>query len=182
MRISIRSLITAALLVIGAASTALAQKVSFDYDKTADFTTLKTFAFRDGTKSNNPLVDERIVTAIAAALTARGMTRDDAAPALVVVTHLTFDKSKDISTFSTAPMYGGYGWGWGGGWGSTDIRVIDILTGTLVIDMVDVAKAKMVWRGIATKEVKANPKSKDVDKNVGQAVTKILRSFPPATN
>jgi len=181
MRIPVRNVITA-LVVMVAAATVFAQKVSFDFDKTADFTKFRTFAFREGTKSNNPLVDERIVTAIAGALTARGMTRDDTRPDLVVVTHLTFEKSKDISTFSTAPMYGGYGWGWGGGWGSTDIRVVDILTGTLVIDLVDVAKGSMIWRGIGTKEVKSNPKPKDVDKNVSQAVTKILKNFPPAAN
>jgi len=182
MAMPTRSFITAALVVTFAAAAAFAQKVTYDFDKTADFTKFRTFSFREGTKSNNPLVDDRIVAAIAGALTARGMARDDAAPDLVVVTHLTFEKSKDISMFSTAPYYGGYGWGWGGGWGSTDIRVHDIVTGTLIIDLVDVAKGSLIWRGIGTKEVKSSPKPKEVDKNVNKGVTKILRNFPPPTN
>ena len=61
-----------------------------------------------------------------------------------VLFHVAFDEQKDISTYSSAPTYGGYGWGWGGGWGTTttDVRVREILVGTLAIDIVDARKGE----------------------------------------
>jgi uncharacterized protein DUF4136 len=166
------------LLVVAATTAGAAgQKVSHDFDKSADFGALKTFAFKVGTPSGNPLVDDRITAAIATALAARGMTHVDTAPDAYIVTHLTFDKEKDITTFSNG--YGPYGWGWGGGWGATAVRIHDILMGTLVIDVIDAAKGAVVWRGIGVKEVKQQPKPSKVDRNVTSVVAKILKNFPP---
>ena len=39
----------------------LAQKVSYDFSKTANFAAFKTYAHKDGTKVGQPLIDERIV-------------------------------------------------------------------------------------------------------------------------
>ena len=167
---------TASLLLPVAAQ---AQKVSYDFDKTADFAKFKTFALRDGTKSGNPLVDGRITAALEAALATKGLKRNDTSPDVYVVTHLTFETKKDITTFSTGPAYGAYGWRWGGGWGTTDVRVNDILVGTLVIDLADASKQELVWRGIGVKEVDPQPKPEKVDKNVKGAVAKILKNYPP---
>jgi hypothetical protein len=165
--------------MIAIAAVAAAQKVSFDYDRAADFAGLSTFAFKNGTSSGNPLLDRRIVSAIAETLSARGMTRRDANPDLFIVTHLTFEKRKDITAYSTKPGYGPYGWSWGGGWGLTDVRVREIHTGTLIIDVADAKKRAMVWRGMGVKEVKAQPTEERADENVSQAVARILRDFPP---
>ena len=96
----------------------MAQKVSYDYDKTANFASFKTYALKDGTKVGQPLIDDRIVAAIEAELAAKGLTKSDANPDVFVVYHVAFDKQKDISTYSSgyAGGYGGYGWGYGGGW------------------------------------------------------------------
>jgi hypothetical protein len=92
-----------------------------------------------------------------------------------------FDEQKDISTYSTGPAYGGYGWGWGGGWGSTttDVRVREILVGTLAVDIVDAAKKEIVWRGLGTKEVDTNAKPEKRDENIAKAVEKIFKNYPP---
>jgi hypothetical protein len=158
---------------------ATAQEVSYDFDKTETFTELRTFAFKDGTPSDTPLVDERIRTAIAAELSARGLTRDDAAPDAYIVTHLTFEKTKDMTVYSSPYWYGPYGWYWGGGWGPTDVRIEEIVMGTLIIDVVNAAKGKLVWRGIGVKEVKPGREPSKIDKNVRKAVAKILENYPP---
>jgi uncharacterized protein DUF4136 len=170
-RTRVRVLIAAAIASLTAAS-AIAQKISFDYDKAADFNRLTTFAFKDGTPSGNPLVDGRIRSAISGALGARAMSAADAAPDVFVVTHLTFDRKKDIATYSTSPGYGPYGWHWGAGWGMTDLRVREITGGTLIIDIVDARKGALVWRGIAVNEVRG-------ERNVTDAVERILKNFPP---
>jgi hypothetical protein len=73
----------------------------------------------------------------------------------------------------------GAGYRWGSGWGTTDVRVNEILVGTLVIDIADATKNEMVWRGIGVKEVDAQAKADRRDKNINNAVKKILKDFPP---
>ena len=70
--------ITGALLCVPAL--ALAQKTSYDYDKTANFAGYKTYALKDGTKVGNPLIDDRIVAAIESELAAKGLKKSDASP------------------------------------------------------------------------------------------------------
>ena len=60
-------LVTAGLIALLVPAAAMAQKVSYDYDKSANFAAFKTYAHKDGTKVGQPLIDERIVAAIDAA-------------------------------------------------------------------------------------------------------------------
>ena len=160
-----------------------AQKVSYDYEKSANFAAFKTFALKDGTKVGQPLIDDRIVAAIEQELAAKGLTKVDANPDVFVVYHTSFDKQKDISTFSSGygGGYGPYGWGWGGGWagGSTTTQVRDILMGTMVIDMADARKGQLVWRGMGVKEVNTQADPEKRDKSINKAVEKIFKNYPP---
>ena len=169
----------AAAFVLLLPALALAQKTSFDYDKTADFSAFKTYTLKDGTKVGDPFIDGRITTAIEAELKAKGFTRNDAKPDVVVVYHLTLDKEKDITSYSTGAAYGPYPYRWGGGWGTTDVRVREILVGTLVIDVADASKESLVFRAIGVKEVDAQAKAEKRDKNIASAVKKVLKDFPP---
>ena len=161
----------------------IAQKTSYDYDKTADFASFKTYAHKDGTKVGQPLIDNRIIAAIDAQLAEKGLTRTESNPDVFVVYHMAFDKEKDISTFSSGygGGYGPYGWGYGGGWGggTTTTQVRDILIGTLVIDIADAKKGQVAWRGMGVKEVntQANPEKRD--KSINNAVKKIFKNYPP---
>jgi len=173
--------VTALLLVPVLAA---AQKVSYDFNKTANFSGFKTYALKDGTKVGQQLIDDRIVSAIDAALAAKGFTKAESNPDVFVVYHVAFDKQKDISTFSSGygGGYGPYGWGWGGGgWagGSTSTQVRDILIGTLVIDMADAKKGEVAWRGMGVKEIDTQAKPEKRDKSITNAVNKIFKNYPP---
>jgi hypothetical protein len=174
-----KSLIAAAAVILLLPALALAQKTSFDFDKSADFSKFKTYALKDGTKVGDPLVDNRIVAAIEAELAAKGLTKNDAAPDVVFVYHVAFDKQKDITAYNSG--YGGYGYRYGGGWGTTttNVRVNEILVGTLVIDVADAAKKEIVWRGMGVREVDVQAKADKRDKNINGAVKKVLQNFPP---
>jgi hypothetical protein len=170
-----------ALLLVPAL--AMAQKVSYDFDKTANFASFKTYAMKDGTPVGQKLIDDRIVAAIDAAMAAKGFTKATGEPDVVVVYHVAFDKEKDISTFSSGygGGYGPYGYGWGGGWGggTTSTQVRDILVGTLVIDMADAQHKQVVWRGMGVKEVDTQAKPDKRDKSITNAVNKIFKNYPP---
>ena len=70
---------------------------------------------RTARKVGQQLIDDRIVAAIDAAMAAKGFTKSDANPDVVVVYHVAFDKEKDISTYSSGygGGYGAYGYGLG---------------------------------------------------------------------
>ena len=176
-------LVTAGLIALLLPAAAMAQKVSYDYDKTATFAAFKTYAHKDGTKVGQPLIDDRIVAAIDTQMAAKGFTKVEANPDVFVVYHTTFDKQKDISTFSSGygGGYGPYGWGYGGGWGggSTTTTVRDILMGTLVVDIADARKGELAWRGIGVKEVKTDAKPEKRDKSINDAMKKIFKNYPP---
>jgi len=176
-----KSYAAATALILLLPALALAQKTSFDYDKTADFTTMKTYTMKDGTKVDDPFVDSRITAAIEAELKAKGLTRNDASPDVVVVYHLTLDTQKDITSYSTGVAYGPYPYRWGGGWGggTTNVRVNEILVGTLLIDVADAHKNQLVFRGMGVKEIDPQAKADKRDKNVAAAVKKVLKDFPP---
>ena len=170
----------AAVLLVPAL--AMAQKTSYDFDKSADFSKFKTYALKEGTPVGQQLIDDRIVAAIDAAMAAKGLTKS-ATPDVAVVYHVAFDKQKDISTFSSGygGGYGPYGYGWGGGWGggTTSTQVRDILIGTLVVDMADAKKKQVVWRGMGVKEVDTTAKPEKRDKSINNAVKKIFKNYPP---
>ncbi len=178
-----KRLVMAALGLLLVPRLVLAQKVSYDFDKSANFASYKTYALKDGTKVGQPLIDDRIVAAINSALAAKGFTKADTNPDVFVVYHVAFDKQKDISTYSSGygGGYGAYGWGWGGGWGggTTTTQVRDILVGTLVIDMADAKKGQLAWRGMGVKEVNTQAKPEKRDKSINEAVTKIFKNYPP---
>src|SRR5262245_42868142 len=129
-----KSFIAAACMTLLVPTLVYAQKTSYDYDKTANFSTYKTYTFKDGTKVGDPLIDNRIVAALEAELKAKGLTKNDASPDIAVVYHVAFDKQKDVTAYSTGmgAGYGPYAYRWGGGWGTTQVRVNEILVGTLM--------------------------------------------------
>jgi hypothetical protein len=171
------------LAVVLAPVLVLAQKTTYDFDKTANFAGFKTYAHKEGTRVGQELIDARIVAAIDVQMTAKGFTMSESAPDVVVVYHVAFDKEKDISTYSSGygGGYGRYGYGYGGGWagGTSTTQVRDILIGTLVIDVADAKAGKMVWRGMGVKEVDTTAKPEKRDKSISKAVEKIFKNYPP---
>ncbi len=179
-----KRLITFAISVLMIPAVAAAQKVSYDYEKSANFSGFKTYAHKEGTRVGQELIDARIVAAIDTELAAKGLTRVESNPDVFVVYHMAFDKEKDISTYSSGygGGYGAYGWGWGGaGWagGTTHTQVRDILMGTLVIDIADAKKQQLAWRGMGVKEVDTQAKPEKRDKSINNAVKKIFKNYPP---
>jgi hypothetical protein len=178
-----KTLITAIVAAVIAPAALVAQKVTYDFEKSANFAAFKTYAHKDGTKVGQELIDNRLVNAIDAQLASKGLSKVESSPDLFVVYHVALDKEKDISTYSSGygGGYGPYGWGWGGGWagGTTHTQVRDVLVGSLVIDLADAKKGQLVWRGIGQKEIDTNAKPEKRDKSINNAVKKIFKNYPP---
>jgi len=98
-----RFAIAAALSLMGAA--AFAQDVKTDFDKSANFGTIKTFTVKIGTSWNNQISEKRISDEIAQTLVEKGWTKVDANPDALVLLHGATEKQRSLNTFYS----GGYG-------------------------------------------------------------------------
>jgi Domain of unknown function (DUF4136) len=155
---------------------ALAQTVTYDYDRTASFATFRTYAWTRGTELGDELNHARVVRAIDATLVAKGLVRVDpgANPDVLVAYHASFDENLEI-TGST------HGWGpvglGGDRWGSA--RLQPVLVGTLVVDISDARTRAIVWRSLASSDIRPTDKPESRDKKIAKATEKMFKNYPP---
>jgi hypothetical protein len=164
---------TACLALLG--TIVCAQSVTYDFDRSANFTRFKTYAWVRGSDLSDQLNHQRIVRAVDAQLSARGFSKVEAAanPDVLVAYHASFDRNLEIN----ASGLGGYRLA---GPRSGTARVEEIVVGTLAIDLVDGQTRNIVWRGMATKELDAKASPEKKEKNINRAAEKIFKNYPPA--
>jgi len=155
--------------------------VKDDYNPATDFSKYKTFRIKHGAPAPSTLTQAKIDKAITSELTAKGLATAGDNASLIVYTHVKIgvEKALDVSSFG----YGGYfGWGgWGGEFGGTSVNVVDVPTGTLMLDMVDSTSEQMVWRGIASGTLHSSSTAEKSEQRINKAVAKLLKKFPPPT-
>ena len=171
-----------AALAVGVGTGAFAQDVSVDFDKSADFSKVKTFTVKMGTAWGNPLGEKRVANEIEEALTAKGWKKAaESAADAVVVLHGATQVKKDLNTFYSGGM-GGYGYRYGGfgmGGGTAHTSVSEYTVGTLVVDIFDAKSKSLLFRGTATDEISDKPE-KNV-KKLAKASDKMFKDFPPGS-
>jgi hypothetical protein len=148
-----------------------AQKITVEFDQTADFSKYKTFAIRKGTLNsrnaalNSDLVRKQIDADIEKALTKKGLTQVSDNADLNVVYRLGAARRTQLEAYPA---------GWRG-WGTRVVRV-PYAEGTLVIDLRDPATRSLVWRGIA-QESKSDPNK--IQGKLDDMVKKSFDKYPP---
>jgi hypothetical protein len=177
--------IAAALVV--SAGVASAQDVGYNYDQQADFTKYKTYKWVEVKDAQKPddITDSQIKAAIDKQLALKGMTKTDADTAdLYVAYQAAANSEKQLTTYSTGyamgPGWGGrYYGGYYGGGGMTTATTSTIRIGTVALDMYDVQGKKLVWRGMASKQIDPKAKPEKRQKNLEKGAAKLLKNFPP---
>jgi hypothetical protein len=154
----------------------LAQTVTYDYDRTAKFATFRTYAWTSGTELTDELNHARVVRAIDAVLAAKGLARVEPAanPDVFVAYHASFEKSLEISAST-------HGWGpFGLGGDRTGLaRVEPIVVGTLVVDISDARTRAIVWRSLASSDIRPTDTPESRDKKISKATLKMFKNYPP---
>ena len=168
--------LTTTLAVTLLGTIALAQTVTHDFDRAANFSSYRSYAWVRGTNLDDPLNHNRIVRAVDSQMASKGLSFVDASanPDLLVAYHARFDQSLEINGFSSG--WGGYRFG---ATRSGSARADQITVGTLVIDLVDAKTKTIVWRGMASKDLDPNAKPEKRDKNINQAAAKLFKHYPP---
>jgi hypothetical protein len=178
------ALVSIALFLL-AASTAVAQEVRYNFDKDTDFSKFRTYKWvpiKDASKVDD-LLDKQIKDAVDAELAKKGLSKTDADTAdLYIGYQVGIGKEKQFTSYDTGWGYG-RGWyrgGWyGSGGGMTTGQTSTIYVGQLAVDMNDSKNHDLVWRGLATKTIDPKAKPDKQQKNLANAVAKLLKNYPP---
>ena len=172
-----RIILVAAVLCLSAASV-FAQDVKVDVDATADFAAFKTFGWDKGQVARNPLISSLIVTAVETELTKRGLTKAENPDIKVAVAAAAgVDIQRVGPTWNNAQyqVWGGY---------TNPAALMNIVTGTLLIDLVDTKKDMSVFRGVAKKTLNRDATAnnaadaKKLEKPIKKAVSKMFEKYP----
>jgi hypothetical protein len=156
--------LAAAASVVLLAGCASGPVANADFDRTADFTSYKTFGFASplGTDRSGyqTVLSQHLKTATQREMEARGMRLDASAPQLLV--NFSANLSDKLRVTSTPTMgvgvgrgYYGYRAGMYSAWPAyaDQTTVTQYKEGTLNIDVVDVARKQLVWEGVVTESV-----------------------------
>ena len=150
-------------------TSARAQDVTYDYDKTANFAALKTYAWVNGAAVGDQINHQRIVSAVDSQLAAKGVRKVDeaAGAALLVGYHVVI--TRDVEVNGNGARVGRL----------ASARVQEVPVGSLVVDLLDAKTRAVVWRGVATRDLdlKASPEQRE--KNIRKAVEKLFKHYPP---
>jgi len=167
----------AVLLVLLVTGAAVAQQTSVDYDRDADFSKYKKYAWAEGLPAQDPFNHKRIVEAIDAQLAAKGWTRVEASqnPDALVLYRGARTEQKQARVWGSGA---GPGWRLAGGTAQVDLNTIQI--GQLVVDIRDAATQKLIWRGRASDTRSDKPEKNE--KKINKAAEKLFKNFPPTEN
>jgi hypothetical protein len=155
-------------------------RVATDYDKNANFTNYKTFAFFKTGIDKAEISDldkRRILRAIESELLAKGFTKSETPDLLISL----FTKSNQrVDVYNN--YWGNGAWGWGGfgpgwGWGWNQPSVSTSTEGTLYIDLIDANKKELVWQGMGTGYLSRNIDKKE--ERIKEFVSEIMKKYPP---
>ena len=147
--------------------------VQYDYDKQADFKSLKTYDWMTVPEKADidSLNVERVKKAVNAELQAKGLMMTSNNPDFLIAEHLG-RKDKVIGNR-------GSGYGMNKGYsGPKTMSVHQFEEGSLLLDFVDAKSKKMIWGGALKAGVDYVNTPEQSEKLINEAVQEILKKFP----
>ena len=163
-------------------------KLASDYDRSADFSTYKTFAFTDATLDLpvNEDYRELLILIVKRELQAKGFRESESNPDVLVNLQVKSQLKGNYRVSGGYGAYPGYGYGfgypyaWGGTFSTSMINYDSYKDGTLFIDMVDAGRKQLVWQGRGSRTLEEKATEKEREANLTYAVKQILSQYTPA--
>jgi hypothetical protein len=171
----------------------VAQKVNIEYDHQKSFASYH--PYRWGINKGqlpDPGEDQHVKSVIDIQLQAKGLTLANGQSSDLVVTYQSTveNRGQQVNTYDDGGLGldvgPGWRWGWGPGWGwgwgdlgpgfSTS-TISTIRNGDLLVDLVDTATKKIVYRAYSTGAFQSDPIKED--QQMTKAVDKMFKNFPP---
>jgi hypothetical protein len=172
-------------------------EINTDFDPNANFAGLKTYAWLDEPREatgdpridDNPFLEGRVHAAVDRELGAKGFVMTSSGtPDFLVAYHVSLDKQRSVQHLNN---YYGYGPGWGYTYAgaqrpgyyaspSSSTYVYTYDEGTLILDIVKPEGRQLIWRGAARDEVRFSSNPGKESGQLNEAVSRLLKDFPPS--
>jgi hypothetical protein len=156
------------------------QDVHYNYDRSTNFALYKTYQWVDipGAGVPDQLIDRAIKRAADEQLTQKGLTKVENNSDLYISYQFVLNLEKSISLSEAGGA--GPGWGWDP-FGSRNVQgqTSTIPVGILLMDLYDVGKKQLVWRGDAVKTIDLKKDPDKNYKNLQKVMSKIFKNYPP---
>lgn len=176
MKIRLVILVLASLLLQNCGPTL---QVFTDYDKSADISDYRYYYWPTEqaieAKGHNPLYynelnDRRIKNSVDKQLQARGFILMKNSQAIEMHYHIMVENKTMVTQQPLEQHYNTY-------WLDKNVNTYPYEEGTLIIDLMDVSKKVLVWRGWATGVIEPEMRQKP-EEAINLAVKKIFKKFP----
>jgi len=176
-----RALVAISLMALIAACTTPIEAVT-DFNDQFDFSQARQIAVQPVNRANANAIKisdmqvGRINQALSGELTRRGFEMVEAGSAeadLFMVWHLVTEERTDVRSYNSMSYYNC----WRCGPNVSDVSVRQYTQGTFIVDMVDPATNRSVWRSIIQSRLEAQPSPSEERRR--EAATAILAEFPP---
>jgi hypothetical protein len=159
---------------------AAAQDVNYDYDRRANYSAYRTYAWVGGTNVADDLNHARIVAAVDRQLAAKRLAQVDStrSPDVLVIYRVALTEDLEVNGYDNrgAGPYGLGGWGGGPSWA----RLERVPVGTLVVAIMDAKTRSMVWRSAVSKDLNLGDNPEKWEKKLNKAVEKMFKRYPPS--
>lgn len=162
-----------AFIVLIVATSGFSQKIKVGYDKSVDFSKYKTYTWaKPAFPVTHPMLYQNMVDQIDQELKAKGLqrTEKDGDLTLVAAGGIGFGYNMPPAAEMNAAFWAG----------EEDPQILTaplVGEGTLILQFVDRAQKKMVWRGTATEDI--DPEVAKALPRIEKAITKLLKEYPP---
>jgi hypothetical protein len=179
-----------ALILTGLFSLTAVAETKSDYDRSFDFSRLRTWDFKvvprmpNDPVAENELWNRRIRDGLTMHFPQIGFAKiDDGAPSFLVNYFMGIEKKYDVryidygfpGGYGPGRGYGGSRWyGWEPGMGQNDLWSIPYTESTLIVDVIDSRTNHLVWRGYDVQTIDFEKSEKTIHKSV-QNLTKRFR-------
>jgi hypothetical protein len=165
-------LLTMGMIAVGCAQTA---RTTTNFDPSTNFSGYRTYSWRAASRVDRGPMDERITRSVDRELQRKGLVQVPQSGDLEVSFFVSVDQRLDISWDDLNSPYWSF-------WdrrlhGQTTAR--EVPEGTIVVDLFDGRKNRLVWRGVSVDELDAE--TGDLETRISFVTAEMFQDFPPRT-
>jgi len=180
MRITSRAGVLVILIIVLGPRWSWADKIKTDFDKSASFSEFKTYAFKPGLlmlAEGRDRVDDQMINAMRRELNAKGLTEVQENPNLFVTYFGTLGAISTSGNLYAPGQLARYDWGIPQGW--SGVTSDTVLTGSLLIEVVNASSKQLLWRARIEGAVKNLNKPEKQGPRINEFIQKAFKDFPP---
>jgi len=183
-----------ALFFLLSTGLAYGQTVKVNWQNRAPFSDYRTYAWKNSKNEGAHFYRQWVEKDVDAELMQKGLKKVSTGqtPDIYIYYHIVGQEVMDSTTTDDGFGWGGGGWGFSGGWGGwgdeggmamggmdmSQTEAQPRMMGILSVDIVDVKKKQLIWRGQATTDTISNTQKGD-EKQVLKSIDKMFKQYPP---